>query len=67
LSRDAETFLQVVGIFLGLGAAATVLASGWYVLTQKEPLDRNAILVFAKIFFGICAAGILGYLLVKYL
>lgn len=67
MSRDVETFLQVVGIFLGLGSVATVLAGGWYALTQKEPLDWNAILVLAKIFFGICAVGILGYLVVKYL
>ncbi len=67
MSRDTETFLQLVGIFLGLGTVGTLLASGWYVVTQKEPLDRDAVLVFAKIFFGIGAVGILAYLFLKYL
>ena len=67
MSRNTETLLQVTGIFLGLGAVGTLLASGWYVVTQKEPLDRDAISVFAKIFFGIGAVGILAYLFVKYL
>jgi hypothetical protein len=62
-----ETFLQLAGILLGAGTVATLLASGWYVVTQKEPLDRGTILTLAKIFYGIAVPGLLVALLLKYL
>ena len=49
-----------------LGVSGSAVSVVWYRVTQGSWPDRDAILVFVKIFFGIGAFGIAIYLLSRY-
>ncbi len=66
MSESAQSLLLLIGGCLFAGTIFTLLASLWYSLNYKQPLDRDTVFVFAKIFYGMGAIAIFFYLFIRY-
>jgi hypothetical protein len=67
VSKDLEKLIEVISISLGVGVVGSILSVAWYRVTARGELERDTIYFLIKLFFGISAFGIVGYLIAKYL
>jgi len=50
--------LEFSAMLLGVSTAGTALSLLWYRATYPDPLDRDTVVFFAKLWYGFGAAGI---------
>lgn len=62
MSQDAQLILMI----LGTGITGFALSAFWGRAIRPESFDRDAILFFAKMWFGVAGGFIVLYFLMKY-
>jgi hypothetical protein len=58
--------LEFIAICLGTSTAGVALSLGWYKVTQRDSMDKDTVLFFAKLWYGFGVAVIVLGLLLKY-
>jgi len=66
MSDGTERIVIMLIGCLFVGLAGSVLSAFWYRATRGAWPDKDSLIVFAKIFFGIGMFGVVVFLLIRY-